>query len=54
MKESALLYPPLPVEYTDRFECEGGVNAVTLLRATRNTLLETVGELGWNALVDET
>ena len=54
MKESALLCPALPVEYTDRFECVGGVNAVTLLRATRNTLLETVGDLGWNALVDET
>jgi hypothetical protein len=53
MKESALICPALPVEYTDRFECVGGVNSVTVLRATRNTLLETVGDLGWNALVDE-
>ncbi|KAF5330040.1 hypothetical protein D9611_010476 [Ephemerocybe angulata] len=55
MKESMLFgVQAIPVEYTDRFDCVGGVNAVTLLRATRNTLLETVEEfLGANALVDE-
>lgn len=43
----------MPVEYTDRFECVGGVNVTTLLRATRTTLLETVMKLGANALIDE-
>jgi hypothetical protein len=43
----------MPVEYTDRFECVGGVNVTTLLRATRTTLLETVIKLGANALIDE-
>lgn len=55
LKEGAIPgVPAIPVEYTDRFDCEGGVNAVTLIRVTRNTLLETVEEfLGANALVDE-
>jgi len=43
----------MPVEYTDRYDCVGGVNVGTLLRATRNTLLETVETIGANALVDE-
>ena len=43
----------VPLEYTDRFECAGGVNAATLLKLTRRTILESVENLGANALADE-
>ncbi|RXW14485.1 hypothetical protein EST38_g11364 [Candolleomyces aberdarensis] len=43
----------VPLEYTDRFECAGGVNAGTLLKLTRRTILENVENLGANALADE-
>lgn len=43
----------VPLEYTDRFECAGGVNAATLLKLTKRTILESVENLGANALADE-
>jgi hypothetical protein len=41
------------VELTEHFVCGGGVNVITLLRATRMALLEHVVPLGANALLDE-
>ncbi|TFK21155.1 hypothetical protein FA15DRAFT_95705 [Coprinopsis marcescibilis] len=49
-------FDPLPVEYWDTFECAGGVNLVTLLRATRSSLMEHVSQnlhIPANALVQE-
>ncbi|KAF9010023.1 hypothetical protein BDQ17DRAFT_1235029 [Cyathus striatus] len=43
----------VPMEVVDNFFCVGGVNVATLLRATRNTLLEQADLMGANALVDE-
>jgi hypothetical protein len=42
-----------PFKNTDIFVCIGGVNATTLLRATRNTVVEEAEYWGANALVDE-
>lgn len=41
------------VELTENFVCAGGVNVMTLLRATRMSLLEHVEHLGANALLEE-
>jgi hypothetical protein len=41
------------VELTENFVCAGGVNVMTLLRATRMSLLEHVESLGANALLEE-
>lgn len=43
----------VPLEYTDRFECAGAVNTATLLKLTKRTILETIENLGANALADE-
>lgn len=43
----------VPVEYSEQYVCKGGVNVVTLLRATRLALLEHCYQIGANALVDE-
>jgi hypothetical protein len=42
-----------PFKNTDTFVCAGGVNATTLLRATRNVVMEEAESWGANALVDE-
>ncbi|KAJ7185667.1 hypothetical protein C8R46DRAFT_1061382 [Mycena filopes] len=43
-----------PLRLTDTFICDGAVNVVQLLRATRNALLDLAAGLdGANALVDE-
>ena len=42
-----------PFNNTDTFVCTGGVNAITLLRATRNAVVEVAESWGANALVDE-
>ncbi|PPQ66016.1 hypothetical protein CVT24_011960 [Panaeolus cyanescens] len=43
----------VPVEYVDHYVCEGGVNVATLVRATRQTLLERVDACGANSLTQE-
>lgn len=43
----------VPVEYSDQYVCQGGVNVCTLLRVTRLALLEHCNQMGANALVDE-
>ncbi|KJA23046.1 hypothetical protein HYPSUDRAFT_138153 [Hypholoma sublateritium FD-334 SS-4] len=43
----------IPVEYSDQYVCQGGVNVCTLLRVTRLALLEHCNQMGANALVDE-
>jgi len=42
-----------PFKNTETFVCVGGVNATTLLRATRSTVVEEAEAWGVNALVDE-
>jgi hypothetical protein len=42
-----------PFKNTDTFVCIGGVNATTLLRATRNAVVEEAEYWGANALIDE-
>lgn len=42
-----------PFRNTDTFVCVGGVNANTLLRATRTAIVEAAESWGANALVDE-
>ncbi|KAJ6595886.1 hypothetical protein DFH09DRAFT_905582 [Mycena vulgaris] len=42
-----------PLHRTDTFLCQGAVNVLQLLRATRNTLMEDAEFLSANALVDE-
>ena len=42
-----------PFKSTDTFVCIGGVNAITLLRATRTAVVEVAESWGANALVDE-
>ncbi|KAJ7512777.1 hypothetical protein B0H11DRAFT_1697838 [Mycena galericulata] len=42
-----------PMRHTDTFICDGAVNVVQLLRATRNTLMEEAESIGANVLVDE-
>lgn len=42
-----------PFKNTDTFVCIGGVNATTLLRATRSAVVEAAESWGANALVDE-
>ncbi|KAF7360294.1 hypothetical protein MVEN_00758800 [Mycena venus] len=42
-----------PLRHTDIFICDGAVNVVQLLRATRNALMDAAGDIGANALVDE-
>jgi len=44
----------VPVEQTDHFVCTGGVNLITLLRITRNALMDDAKRwLGANSVVDE-
>ncbi|KAF9045165.1 hypothetical protein BJ165DRAFT_139296 [Panaeolus papilionaceus] len=43
----------VPVEYVDHYVCEGGVNVATLVRATRQALLERVDACGANSLTEE-
>ncbi|KAJ7892927.1 hypothetical protein B0H14DRAFT_2335101 [Mycena olivaceomarginata] len=42
-----------PLHHTDTFICDGAVNVVQLLRATRNSLMELAEFIGANALVEE-
>lgn len=42
-----------PFTNTDTFVCIGGVKATTLLKATRNTVIEMAESWGANVLVDE-
>jgi len=42
-----------PLQSTDVFICESGVNVIQLLRVTRNTLMEEAESMGANVLVDE-
>lgn len=44
----------VPVELTDHFVCVGGVNLITLLRLSRNALMDQAERwLGANSVVDE-
>ncbi|TEB28165.1 hypothetical protein FA13DRAFT_1633513 [Coprinellus micaceus] len=47
--------PRIPIIYNDVFEVVGGVNTSTLLRVTKQAILETIERrgLGTNALADE-
>lgn len=53
IEDGAANQEKLAVEFTDHFVCSGGVNVATLLRASRAELMERVGEIGANALLDE-
>lgn len=41
------------IQFHDVFVCIGAVNVTTLLRATRDVLMDVAENLGANALVDE-
>ncbi|TEB34369.1 hypothetical protein FA13DRAFT_1789482 [Coprinellus micaceus] len=56
IRESTLAEGPhIPITYNDVFEVAGGVSTSTLLRLTKQTILETIERrgLGANALADE-